>query len=284
MLVVALLAAGCVWYAVLQERRGDLLTFAALDIGQGDALFVEAPNGAQMLLDGGPNATVLQKLSAVMPFYDRTIDVLVVTNPDKDHIGGFLDVLKRYEVAMVVEPGTITKTQTYAALDKAIREEGSKRVIARRGMSIVLDPDRAISLDIIFPDRDVSTFTTNDGSIVARLVYASTSVMLTGDTTARTEKYLVRLSAENSAGATSTPLKSTILKIAHHGSKTSSTPEFVAAVAPELAVISLGHGNMYHHPNTETLDTLAAAKVPVRRTDKEGTIVLKSDGRRFFRP
>lgn len=280
---MALAAAGCVWYVVVQEDRGGLLTFAALDIGQGDALFVEAPNGAQMLLDGGPNAMVLQKLSAVMPFYDRTIDVLVVTNPDKDHIGGFLDVLKRYEVAMVVEPGTVTKTQTYAALDKAIREEGSKRVIARRGMSIVLDEARGVSLDIIFPDRDVSTFTTNDGSVVARLVYASTSVMLTGDTTARTEKYLVRLATENSASASSTPLKSTILKIAHHGSKTSSTPEFVAAVAPELAVISCGRGNMYHHPNQETLDTLAAANVPVRRTDKEGTIILKSDGRRFFR-
>ena len=279
LVIVVAATAGFLWHVVLEEDRGDTLVFAALDVGQGDALFVEAPNGAQMLVDGGPNGAVLQQLSSFVPFYDHTIDVLVITNPDKDHIGGFIDVLKRYEVAMVVEPGTVNQSETYAALKKAITEEGSKLVTARRGMSVVLDRERGISFDIIFPDKDVSSYTTNDGSIVGRLVYASTSVMLTGDTTQKIETYLVGLAQMSS----STPLESTILKVAHHGSKTSTAPSFVAVVKPEVAVISLGKKNKYGHPNKETLETLAGADVPVVRTDQEGTIVFESNGKRFVR-
>jgi len=272
---VAASTAGFFWYAVWQEntaRRSGILTLAFMDVGQGDAIFVEAPNGNQMIIDGGPNAAILRELGNLMPFYDRTIDVLVITNPDTDHYAGFLDVLERYEVAMVIESGVRSDTTTYAAFERAVAAEGADKVIAKRGMNLVLDPENGANFEIIFPDQDVSSgFSSNDGSIVARLVYGNTSIMFTGDTTQKVEKRLLRTEA--------TPLKSDILKAAHHGSKTSSFKDFVAAVSPAHAVISVGRNNRYKHPSPETLETLTALKVPVLRTDKMGTIIFESDGK-----
>ena len=117
----ALVVVTCfIWYAVLREDRGKILTIAVLDIGQGDAIFVEAPNGNQMLIDGGPPKVVLSALRKMMPFYDRSIDILMVTNPDKDHMAGFIDVLGRYSIGKVVEPGTKSPTATYVELERTI--------------------------------------------------------------------------------------------------------------------------------------------------------------------
>lgn len=288
-LAIAIALSGFIWYTVWRENRGDLLTVAFLNIGQGDAIFVEAPNGNQMIIDGGPNAALLRELGKVMPFYDRTIDVLIVTNPDKDHFAGFVDVLKRYQVDLVIESGTKNDSEIYKTFDAAVKKEGSKRVIAKRGMSLVLDDGSAgekVSFDVIFPDQDVSKFKTNDGSIIGRLIYGDTSVMFTGDTVQKIEKRLVRLNAASSTATndtSGTPLKSNILKIAHHGSKTSSLKDFVEAVAPEFAVISLGKNNKYGHPSPETIDTLDSLYIPTLRTDKDSPIIFESDGDKFFR-
>jgi len=287
LVVVSALTAGFFWYVAYRENRGNILTVAFLDVGQGDAIFVEAPNGNQMIIDGGPNASILRELGKVMPFYDRSIDVLVITNPDKDHFAGFIDVLKRYDVGLIIESGTKNDTETYKNFTKAVEERGSKKGLAKRGMSLVLDVGRSggdnsatppVSLDIIFPDRDVSEYSTNDGSIIARLIYGETSIMFTGDTTQKIER---RLTLLNKTSPTDTPLKSDLIKVAHHGSKTSSLKEFVQAVQPKTAVISLGKNNKYGHPNKETLDTLDSLYISTLRTDKRGTIIFKSDGKTF---
>lgn len=278
-------SAGVIWYAVLKENRGEILTVAFMDVGQGDAIFIEAPNGNQMLIDGGPNGAILRELGKIMPFYDKKIDVLVVTNPDKDHFAGFLDVLKRYEVSMVIEPGTKSSSETYRAFSRAVDENEIEKVTGRYGMSLVLDEERGIFFEIIFPDRDVSSWKTNDGSIVARLIYASTSVMFTGDTTQKIERYIKRAAdGRGKAGREekNLNLKSDVLKVAHHGSKTSSLKEFVDAVAPKYSVISVGRNNRYNHPNKETIDTLEASGIKIFRTDRAGTIIMKTDGRSMW--
>lgn len=257
-----------VWYAVLRENRQGILTVATLDIGQGDAIYIEAPNGNQMLIDGGPPKAALSSLRKVMPFYDRTIDALLVTNPDKDHIAGFIDVLERYKVGKVIEPGTESPTDTYAELEKAISLEKAQRVIAERGMKINLGG--GAYFEVLFPDRDISGLGTNTGSIVGRLVYRQTSVMFTGDAPDEIEKYLISLDGKN--------LKSDVLKVGHHGSRTSTSPEFVGFVSPSLALISDGKGNSYGHPHQETMETLEKFGVKILRTDEIGTIILKSDG------
>ena len=259
-----------IWYAVLVEDRRGILTVAFLDIGQGDAIFIEAPNGNQMLIDGGPPKAVLSALRRVMSFYDRTIDMIVVTNPDKDHMAGFIDVLESYKVGMVVEPGTVGASVEYKVFEQLVREERAKKSIALRGQTIWLDKKHGVGFQILFPDRNISGLATNDGSIVGRLVYGDTSIMFTGDSPENVEHYLVSLDDKN--------LKSDVLKVGHHGSRTSSSEEFVGFVSPTYATISLGQGNSYGHPHKETLDTLEKFDIKTLRTDQQGTITIESDG------
>lgn len=246
-----------------------------LNVGQGDAIFIQAPNGTQVLVDGGGDKVVLNELGRVMPMFDRTIDAIVITNPDKDHIGGFIDVIQRYEIQTIIEPGTISTTDTYKTVKKLANENGLNTVYARRGMNIVLDETKGVYLQILFPDRDVSNLSTNDGSVIAKLVYGETSIMLQGDAPDSIEKYLLYLNKGE--------LNSDILKVGHHGSKTSTNKEYIEALSPDYAVISLGGDNKYGHPHKETLDTLNGLNVPILRTDLEGRISFVSDGSRFVR-
>lgn len=250
------------------SHRG--LTFAMMNIGQGDGLFIESPTGTQILFDAGPPNRVLGSLSRMMPLFDRRIDAIVVTNPDQDHIGGFADVLKSYKVGEVFEPGTANDSKTYQNLEKEIKDKNIPEILARRGMR--LDIGGGAVIDILFPDQDVADWTSNDGSIVAKLTYGTTSVMLTGDATIKTEGIIL---GENK----SSDLKSTILKVGHHGSHTSTSPEFVKAVSPTYALISDGKDNKYGHPHQETLDTLNQEGAIIYRTDLLGDIIMKSDGK-----
>lgn len=257
-----------IWHLLFAKNNG-LLKVAILDIGQGDSIYVESPSGHQMLVDAGPQGKILKALPSAMSFYDKSIDVLMITNPDADHIAGFIDILKNYRVGLVVEPGTFNKSATYAKIEQIIQEKNIPRILAKRGMKIHLGSGAVFN--ILFPDRDVSNWSANDASVVGKLTYGETSVMLTGDSTKKTEGIIL---SENTASS----LKSDILKVGHHGSRTSSSSDFVSAVSPSYSIISDGKDNSYGHPHKETLDTLNAFNVKIFRTDLLGTIILKSDG------
>jgi len=261
-----------IWHAVFAESDRGVLTIAFLDVGQGDAIFIEAPSGAQALIDGGPNKAVLRELGSVMPFYDRSIDIVIATHPDQDHIGGLPDVFKRYDVDYFLESGAVSETGAYHALESTVSLSGAERVLARRGMKISLG-DNA-SLHILFPDRDVSGMESNDASIIAQLIFGETEVLLTGDAPQKIEKYLA---AKDGQG-----LKSDILKVGHHGSKTSTSELFIGFVSPEYAIISAGANNRYGHPHKEVVDTLLRFGVTSFNTSESGTIIFKSDGTRVW--
>jgi competence protein ComEC len=242
---------------------------AFLDVGQGDAIYIEAPNGNQMLIDGGPSAaSVLRALSSVMPFYDHSINLVLATHPDQDHVGGLPSVIERMDVQGVVTTDNSAKTGVYTAFEKIIAAKHVRRILARTGERIILDS--GVALEILFPDRSVRGWETNTGSIVARLSYGSESFMLTGDSPQAIEKYLV--------GKYGGILHTTVLKLGHHGSKTSSSSEFLSAVNPDYAVISAGHNNKYGHPHKEVLDLLARLKISSISTIDRGTVVIKTDG------
>ncbi len=265
------LACATVWYALyLIKHDGEgTLTFAMLNIGQGDALFIQGPTGLQMLIDAGPNTgAVLRELPKVMPWWDRSIDVALETHPDADHMGGFIDVFERYKVGAFITPGVVKHNTTTDALDKGVDAERVPIYVARRGM--VIDIGGGAYVRVLYPDVDVSGWgeKTNDGSIVAQLVYGSTTVMLTGDAAFETEDKLVEAGER---------LESDILKVGHHGSKTSTGDVFIKAVRPSVAVVSAGANNMYGHPTQDVLNRLAAAGVHVWRTDQHGTIVCTSN-------
>lgn len=218
------------------------------------------------MFDGGPVHKVLGPLGQVMSPFDRTIDAIVITNPDADHIGGFADILKNYKVGAVFEPGTSNDSKTFQNLKTEIKRQNIPDILVKRGMK--LDLGGGTIIDILFPDQDVSDWARNDGSIVARLTYRDMTIMLTGDATMKTEKIILE---EN----TPAQLASTILKVGHHGSRTSTSSEFVKAVSPMYALISDGKDNKYGHPHSETLDILSRFGVKIFRTDLLGTIVVK---------
>jgi competence protein ComEC len=256
------------WLDYKNTHRG--FTFAMLDVGQGDALFIESPSGTQVLFDGGPPRKILGPLSKLMSPFDRSIDAIIITNPDTDHIGGFIDVLKKYKVGVLLQSGTVNDTKTFQNLKNEIKRKNIPDIVAHRGMR--LDLGDGVFIEILFPDRDVVDWSTNDGSIVARLTYGETEIMLTGDATTKTEKIILsNYDLQN--------LKSDILKVGHHGSRTSTSAEFVKAVAPTHAFISDGKNNRYGHPNKEVLDLLSAAGATILRTDEVGNIIVNSDGK-----
>jgi competence protein ComEC len=246
------------------------LTFAMLDVGQGDGLFIESPTGTQVMFDAGPARKILGPLQKIMSPFDRTINAVIITNPDADHIGGLLDVLKNYKVGAVFESGVLTDSKTYQNLKEEIKNRNIPDILAKRGMR--LDIGGGAVIDILFPDRDVSSWATNDGSVVARLIFGQTSAMLTGDAPAKTEKIIL---TENSK----VQLHSTFLKVGHHGSRTATSFSFAKAVSPAYAFISDGKDNKYGHPHQETLNTLAQLGAKIFRTDLLGTIVMKTDGK-----
>lgn len=272
-LLVLTMVLAVVWYAVYLEDRRSLMTVSILDVGQGDAVFVDASSGAQVLIDGGPGSGVLRELAQVMPWYDHTIDVVIATHPDADHAGGLIDVLERYDVSTIVRSSVRGDTALFARLGEKFVDEDVQLVEARRGQVIDLGNDAR--LEILFPDRAVPDVETNVGCVVARLVYGETAFMLPCDTTKAVEEYLSRLDGER--------LKSNVLKAAHHGSKTSSSPIFVGYVAPEYAIYSRGCDNSYGHPHAQTIGTFARFEIPTLDTCEEGTITFVSDGQTVAR-
>lgn len=269
-----LLAAALSVYAAWREDRKGVLTVAFLDVGQGDAIFIESPSGNQMLIDGGPGRQVLGALSKVMPFYDRSIDVVLATHSDQDHIGGLPDVIDKYEAGLFLESGLAASSSTYLSLEGKIERLKIKRLEIRRGMEVNLG--NGAILQILFPDRDPTGMETNTASVVARLVYGENEFMLTGDSPQSIENYLTF--QEDLKSSVGNSLQSDVLKAGHHGSKTSSSQNFVAKVAPQYAVVSVGKDNKYGHPNQETIDIFNNFDAKILRTDELGTIIFKSDG------
>lgn len=241
---------------------------AFLDVGQGDSIFVQAPNGRQMLVDGGPNACVLRELGQIMPFYDRSIDVILATHADQDHIGGLIEVLKRFKIGLFIQTNTTSTSAVYAELEDLIKEKHIKTetIISPEVLNLGLGVD----FDILFPTRNTVGWDTNDSSIVGKLVYGANSFLLTGDSPQKIEKYLV--------GKYGLILKSDVLKAGHHGSKNSNSEIFVGTASPAYSIISAGLNNRYGHPSPEAVDTLTRLGGQILETLGKGMIVFNSDG------
>ena len=273
-LVILACVTGIVGHAAVRASGNTTLTVSFLDVGQGDAIFIESPSGRQVLIDAGKNRAVIRKLSRVMPWYDRTIDVVVATHPDADHIGGLPDVFARYKVGLIVESSVQDlEGVDAAAFEKAAHNEGAERMIAQRGD--VIDLGNGVRIEILFPDRAVPSIETNTGSVIARIVYGETAFLLTGDAPKAIEDYLVRLDGDH--------LASSVLKAGHHGSRTSSGLSFVGFVSPEYGIYSRGCDNSYGHPHDEVIATFAKLAVPTLDTCEEGTITFVSDGKTVTR-
>ena len=273
-LILLGLSAILIWYLPTSGIQNDspYLQVHFLDVGQGDAIFIETPDNVQVLVDGGPNQRVLQELSGKMNFSDFGLDMVIGTHPDSDHIGGLVGVLERYQVDTLLVTDNKGDSQTAALYNKLIAAEGAAIIYARRGQ--VFSLGASTTLEVLWPETDTTDMESNASSIVLRIIYGKTSFLLTGDAPKRIEEYLVLAEGES--------LQSDVLKIGHHGSRTSTAQMFLEEVRPEYAVISAGENNRYGHPHVEVTDMLFNSRVKTLNTAEEGTITFLSDGEKVW--
>lgn len=266
-LVLGLGVAVNIWLFLLAAQPAVLLKVAFLDVGQGDAIYIEATNGNKVLIDGGRDRRVLRSLGEVMPWWDKTLDVVIATHPDADHIGGLPAVLERYEVAGLLVPGVAAGTQAYHDFTSAVAAEegrGAKLFRARRGGR--LDLGGGVVLDLLWPPP-AGASEINAQSVVARLTDGYHVFLLTGDAPAVVEKTLLKSGA---------PLMAQVLKVGHHGSRTSTDQQFLTAVAPRYAIISAGRDNRYGHPHREVVERISQQGADLLLTSDKGTIICES--------
>jgi competence protein ComEC len=260
-----------VWLAAASLPDGRLHV-AFLDVGQGDAIFITTPGGHQILIDGGPSATTtLWEMGRHMPFWDRSLDVVVNTHPDADHLAGLPEVLRRYQVSQIMLPDVGNDTSLYAAWEEALAEEGAALVTAQAGARLSLGD--GVRAEVLHPGAVPAGDNLNDHSVVLRVGLGHISFLLPGDIEAEVERNLVMDGAA---------LGATVLKASHHGSGTSSCEIFVTAVDPQVAVISVGADNRFGHPASEVLTRYAEHSIPVLRTDEVGCIEFITDGERLW--
>ncbi len=262
------------------------LHLIACDVGQGDAILAVNKN-TQILIDGGPDERVLQCLGKYLPFWDRDLELVILTHPQVDHYGGLIEVFTRYHVDTFVANGLDSGASSYQALKKAVGGSGARVVNPREGLVLRVG---LIYLDILSPSQSLltqeasdseanvlgaytSTRDANDFSVVAILRLGEFDALLTGDIGPTEIPEILALGKVKDVE---------YIKIPHHGSKNGLTLELLEASSPETAVISVGK-NSYGFPSEEVLQMLEEAKVRTLRTDTEGDIEVVSDGLSFWR-
>jgi competence protein ComEC len=265
-LILFLLALSLVLGAIIFYSRNDQdFRVIFLDVGQGDAVLI-SQGSYQMLIDGGRDGKLLlNKLGKYIPFWDRNIEVMLETHPDQDHIAGLINVLNSYNVKTVIKSGDRSETQTYKRFQDDVTNEKAENIEAKKG-TVVKFPSGA-SAEIIYPfseTGDISDNQSNSGSVVVRINYGENSFLLTGDFPKDKEAELLNSGFD---------LSSRVLKVAHHGSKYSTSLEFLEKVNPADAVISVGRDNSYGHPNEEVLNLLKEKNISILRTDEKGDII-----------
>lgn len=244
-----------------------------LDVGQGDGTLIKTAREQYILIDAGPTGAILDRLGRNLPFYVRRLDLVIATHPDADHIGGLPQVLRKYEVGRLLEPGVDHTSSVYKSWQEAMQERKIEPEIAQGRRIYDLGGD--VALDIIYPDYNLTDkiiSDNNEASIVAKFSHGQIDFLLTGDAPVSVEKRLAALYGDY--------LDSEVLKVGHHGSQTSSGEEFLYIVKPEVGVIQSGAGNRYGHPSSAVLRRLQKQGIFILRNDQQGDIKMKSDGER----
>lgn len=245
-----------------------------LDVGQGDSELIKTPNGQNILIDGGPDNQVIQRLGEKLPWYDHQIDLMILTHPHDDHVAGLVGVLHHYDVKKILYTGVVSNTPNYLEWLKTIREQKVSLVIIDRPQTINFGND--CELDIIYPDRSFLgqvVKNLNNTSIAAILKYGKIKFYFGGDNETEAETKILELNKN---------LKVDIYKVSHHGSDTASSENFLTAMKPSLAIIEVGKDNKFGHPSLRTIKKLDRIEAKTLRTDLNGSIEIQSDGEKYW--
>jgi competence protein ComEC len=266
LLIITLL----VGFYARQEQRDWLLHIEFYDVGQGDSYLITTYEGNQVLVDGGPGDSVLEKLAEDMGVYDKTIEMMVLTHAHLDHFEGLIAVLKKYQVKKILLPNVEYKSEPYNEFLRAVENEQAEKIFAVQGQRIYLD--KATVLDVLYPSstdvvKPKQSADINDTSIVAMLRFGNSKILLTGDAGTNIEQELMKRFN----------LDADLLKVGHHGSKYSTSQEFIEKVTPLISVIQLGKNN-YGHPAPDTINRLVKSSSQIYRTDDAKNVEFVSDG------
>lgn len=257
----------------LQSKTTEpVLAVHFLNVGQGDAIYLVSPEGNELLIDGGATPAVLRELMPLRSYFDHTLEVVVASHPDTDHVGGLVDVFERFTVEAIIDTPTSGESAAAAAYAAAAEAEAAQRLTAQAGDVIVFGASTTIH--VLAPFTDTIGWESNRASLVLLVQHGNTRFLFTGDAPTGVEDYLVqRYGAQ---------LQSDVLKLGHHGSDTSSSETFLQTVAPRYAVVSAGADNFYGHPHPAVVARAEAAGAAVLSTAEAGTISFFSDGRRVW--
>jgi len=237
-----------------------------IDVGQGDSAFIRFPSGQVMLIDGGTGNAAGKVVAYLKDQGITRIDHLIATHPHEDHIGGLIYVMMQFPVENVYMPRVANNTRVYERLLLTIKEKDLKVTEIKAGLT--LDGGPGVNAIFVAPVSD-SYSDLNNFSAVLHLAYGQSSFLFTGDAENLAEREILASGAD---------IRSDVLKVGHHGNNTSTSEDFLIAVAPSIAVISVGEGNDYGHPSPSVLALLAKHEVRVLRTDHHGSIVVSSNG------
>ncbi|MDW7674674.1 MAG: stalk domain-containing protein [Bacillota bacterium] len=253
-----------------EEKAKKELTVHFIDVGQGDSILIQSPSGKTMLIDAGERTAGQKVVSYLKAAGISSIDWVVSTHPHADHIGGLITVLETFPVANVLDPAVVHTSKTFEDYLTLIDKKEINFVEARSGMTVNFDS--LVKVEVLAPGSEASKASLNNTSVVLKLSFGEVSFLLAGDAETDSENIMLR--------AHSNKLKSTILKVGHHGSKSSTTANFLKAVSPEAAIIQVGK-NSYGHPTEEALNRLDAASVKIYRNDLHGDIIISTDGKNY---
>lgn len=233
------------------------------DVGQGDSILIESPNGKTMLVDGGVKGAGQQVVSYINELGIEKLDVVVATHPDADHIGGLIPVLNSIPIEQFYDSGKVHTSQTFEEMLSLIDSNNIPYNVPKTGDSIALDDE----LDVKVLNANENASDNNDASIVLKVTYGNISFLLTGDAGVALEKEMLQQN-----------VKATVLKAGHHGSNTSSSQSFIQAVQPEVTILSYGKDNKYGHPHAEVVERLQAIGSKIYATAETGTVTVSTDG------
>lgn len=254
---------------IVGQQPDGRLRMWVLDVGQGEAILIRTPQGHTAVVDGGPGATpLLNGVGKRLPFWQRSLDLVVLTRPAQDRLMGLVDLLGRYEVGQVAQT---EYTATGGAQAQWLRLLGSGAVPvhhAARGETLTFAGEPDVAMEVLGPGEGP------DGPMSLRLTYASHSILISGDARAEAEADMVSYKGDG--------LRSQVLVVGHFGSRDTATPRFLAAVRPRVAIISAGAGNRFGYPSPETLERLSAGGATIYRTDLNGTIEVIADTERLW--
>jgi len=254
-----------IWSWVFASSLAPDLAVYFFNVGQGDSIFIASKDGTQILIDGGPNSRVLGELAKAMPYYDDSIDLVVLSHPHADHLSGLIDVLKRYKVGKVVESGVIYRTPEHDAFEEIASQKNIQRIDIEHPSIITFG---GVTLKILYPNVSFENKTVknvNETSLVILLEFEGKKILFTGDAGKATEDKLLAEGVLEDVD---------VLKVGHQGSKFSSSANFLNKILPEYAVIEVGK-NSYGHPTEEALSRLATVGAKIFRTDRDGTVTLE---------